>query len=431
MTGIISPKQAWSVHQAKQQTITLWTGAVSAGKTFASLFAFFDAVHEHRGDGLIVIAGKTLPTIERNIVELAQRRDLYGTVARNVEHTRGSSIARVLGKEVHLVGANDSRSEEKIRGATVEVAYVDEATVLPEGFWDMLGTRLRVPHPRMLATTNPGSSQHWLRTKWIQDRGAKDMAAFRFTMDDNPSLTEAYRARMKASYKGTFYDRMILGKWTNAEGAVYDIWNPSQHVIAWEQLPPIRRLFGVALDYGTTHPTAAIMLALGYDRCLYAVDELRIEASDASARYTDAQQSRIFREWLAKNDHLPVDNANWLRPEWLIADQAGASFRVQLSHDGVDTHPADKDVDYGIGLVASLLGRGKLRIAAKSLDGKHGCPGLIKEFPEYVWNAKKAEKGIDEPDKARGGDDSLDALRYSIATLESQWREEIDTTPAF
>jgi hypothetical protein len=108
-----------------------------------------------------------LQTIERNIIEPMQNADLYGDLAQHVQHTRGSNMAVILGRQVHLVGANDARSEEKIRGATVELAYVDEATLLPIGFWEMLQTRLRVPTSRLLATTNPGASQHWLRIGWI------------------------------------------------------------------------------------------------------------------------------------------------------------------------------------------------------------------------------------------------------------------------
>lgn len=432
----LSPKQVWSIAESARWKLTLWVGAVSGGKTIASLFALLLAIRAARGAGLIVIVGKTLQTIERNILEPLQDARLFGSLAGMVEHTRGSNIARILGREVHLVGANDTRSEEKIRGATIEIAYVDEATLLPPGFWEMLLTRLRVTGARLLATTNPGSSQHWLRINYILRAADVGMVVFHFTMRDNPLYFEGgdpgprYIEEMEAAFRGSplFYDRMILGKWTNAEGAIFDLWRPEDHVIAWEQLPPIRRLLGVAVDYGTTHPTAAIILALGYDRRLYAVDELRIEAEAASSRYTDAQQSRIFRQWLAAHDHLPADNANWLRPEWVIADPAGASFRVQLAEDGITTTAADKEVLYGLNLLTSLLGQGRLKVAAPSLDGRHGCPALIREIPEYVWDAKKSEKGVDEPDKARGNDDSIDAFRYAVATLETDWRDELNPT---
>lgn len=54
---------------------------------------------------------------------------------------------------MHLVGADDVRAEEKIRGGTVEITYVDEATLLPLGFWEMLLIRLCTSYSRLRATT--------------------------------------------------------------------------------------------------------------------------------------------------------------------------------------------------------------------------------------------------------------------------------------
>lgn len=426
MTGpALSPKQMWSIDQSTTRKHALWVGAVSGGKTIASLFALLIAIRNARGVGLIVIVGKTLQTIERNVLEPLQSRELFGDLAALVVHTRGSSMATILGREVHLVGANDVRSEEKIRGSTIEIGYVDEATLLPAGFWEMLLTRLRVRGARLLATTNPGSTNHWLRVNYILDAAHQNLVVFHFTMHDNPLYFEGgdpgpqYIADMEAAFRKSplFFDRMIRGLWTNAEGAVYDLWRPELHVVDWERMPPMRRLLGVAVDYGTTHPTAAVMLGLGYDRKLYAVDELRIEAGSTDTRYTDAQQSALLRAWLKRNDHLP--EGNYLKPEYVIADQAGASFRVQLAADGLYTDAADKDVAYGIGLITSLLGQGKLLVSTR-------CPGIIREMPDYLWDAKKSERGVDEPDKARGDDDSLDAFRYVVTTLESLWRPEID-----
>jgi PBSX family phage terminase large subunit len=327
-------------------------------------------------------------------------------------------MATILGRPVHLVGANDARSEEKIRGATIELAYVDEATLLPVGFWEMLNTRLRTPWSRLLATTNPGSSQHWLRIGWILVAALKNMIVFHFTMDDNPSLTPEYIRDMKASFTGIFYDRFIKGIWTNAEGAIFDGWDPAQHVVEWSQMPPMYRILGVGMDFGTQHATSAVMLGLGYDRKLYLIDELRLESSTSAGRLSPSQQAREIATWL-KSDHLPENNV--LRPEYLIADDAAAGNREELYRsEGIATVGAEKAVTYGIGLIASLLACGLLKVSDR-------CWGVIKEMPEYRWDPKAAERGEDAPIKT--GDDSLDAFRYVVATTESLWRDEIGPRP--
>lgn len=415
----LSKKQLRSIARSRRRKIALWIGAVSAGKTVSANIAFFIAVHHTTSAGLIVIIGKTLQTIERNIIEPMQNADLYGELAAHVQHTRGSNMAVILGRQVHLVGANDARSEEKIRGATVELAYVDEATLLPVGFWEMLQTRLRVPTARLLATTNPGASQHWLRIGWILLAHLKNMIVFHFTMDDNPSLTPEYIRDMKASFSGIFYQRFIEGKWTNAEGAIYDGWDPAKHVVPWAQMPPMYRLLAVGMDFGTQHATSCVMLGLGYDRKLYLVDELRLDVATSNVHLAPSEQAKAIADWL-KAPHLPENNG--LRPERMIADPAALAHRRELySGQGIATEPADNAVTYGIGLVSSLLARGLLLVSDR-------CAGVINEMPGYVWDAKAAERGEDVPVKAN--DDSVDAFRYVVTSTESDWRDEIEPVPS-
>lgn len=425
MTAPLSQKQINSIVRSTQIVddlppvkISLWVGAVSAGKTIASLFAFLIAIKKTEGTGLIVIIGKTLQTIERNILEPLMDARLYGLAAGAIQHTKGSGVAIILGKTVHLVGANDSRSEEKIRGSTIELAYVDEATLLPRGkdnttgFWEMLVSRLRTPNPpRLLATTNPGSTRHWLRTEWILQARQKNMQVFHFTMDDNPSLTADYMRDMKASYSGVFYDRMIKGEWTNAEGAIYDMWTADTHIVPYDQLPRMQRILGLGIDYGTTNATSAILLGLGEDYRLYAIDEWRHDSKADQINLTNAAIVEGITKWL---DGLMLPDGMRPMPEWLIHDPSAASLRVEMASQGiVNMFPANNEVLYGIQTVASVLDSGRLRVSDK-------CTGLIGEMSEYSWDAKATEKGEDKPNKVN--DHSCDALRYVVTSTETNWR---------
>jgi hypothetical protein len=49
MTALLSDKQVASIVGVEDAKITLWVGAVSAGKTIASLFAFLFAVTNGQG----------------------------------------------------------------------------------------------------------------------------------------------------------------------------------------------------------------------------------------------------------------------------------------------------------------------------------------------------------------------------------------------
>ncbi len=417
---IMSPAQIRSIARAPQAKISLWEGSVSAGKTIASLFALLLAIRDAPRNGLIVIIGKTLATVHQNVFFNLQDPKIFGTLANQVQYTRGATSGRILGREVLVMGANDKRAEEKVRGATAALIYVDEATILPdEAFFNMLVTRLRIPGARMLATTNPGARNHWLRINWMLRPAEVEMQVFSFRMSDNPSLTPEYMASMERTFTGVFYQRFILGMWTNAEGAIYDMWMPEKHVIPWMDLPEMHQLVGVGIDYGTQHASSAIMLGLGVDRRLYLVDEWRQDPSKPPhLNLTDVQQSQMIKAWLTQS-HLPY--LTGLKPQWLVCDPAPRHFREQLYNDGVVTQAADNEVAGGIRTVASLLGQGKLLVADR-------CHGFIEEIPGYVWDAKVAERGEDKPVKEK--DDSMDAARYIVHSTREFWRLDLQLQAA-
>lgn len=398
----MSPKQLRSVAESQRHRLSIWSGAVRSGKTIASLLAFVIALAAAPNTGLIIICGRSLQTIERNILDPLADPALFGPLARHVIHTRGATTAVILGRTVHLIGASDARAEGRIRGATVYLAYADEITLMPEGFFNQLLARLSVPGARLLGTTNPDGPGHWLRKKFLLRADSLDLGSWHFTLDDNPALDPAYVAALKAEYVGLWYRRFILGEWCLAEGVVYDMWEPDRHVVT--ELPPIHRWLAVGVDHGTVNPFAAILLGLGSDGVLYAAAEWRHESRTTRRQMTDAEYSAAVRAWLAEQQ---------VRPEYVVVDPSAASFIEQMHRDGVTPYGADNAVMDGIRTVSSLLGADRLRIHAS-------CRGLISEFSAYAWDEKAAEAGDDKPVKAE--DHSLDALRYSIRTTEALWR---------
>ncbi|WP_439678027.1 PBSX family phage terminase large subunit [Embleya sp. MST-111070] len=397
----LSRKQLRSVAQATRR-INLWHGSVRSGKTVASLLAWVLAVATAPPTGLIIVVGRSLQTIERNVFEPLADVSLFGPLTGQVRHTRGSSVATVLGRTVHLIGASDARAEGRLRGLTASIVYVDEATLLPEAFFVQLLARLSVPGARMYATTNPDSPRHWLKLGYLDRRRELDMRAWHFRLSDNPSLSPAYVSALAAEYVGLWRRRMIDGAWCVAEGAVYEMWSDEQHVV--DDLPEIRRHW-VGIDYGTTNATSAILLGLGADDRLYAVAEWRHDARVVRRQMTDAQYSKAIRAWL---DKLGVS------PEWTFVDPSAASFSAQLWHDG---HPgvargANAVVD-GIRSVATALDSGLLRVHTS-------CEGLLSEIPGYAWDPKASNEGEDRPLKR--DDHSVDALRYAVHSTAHEWR---------
>ncbi|MGX1912414.1 PBSX family phage terminase large subunit [Streptomyces phaeochromogenes] len=397
----LSRKQLRSIGQATRR-INLWHGSVRSGKTIASLLAFVIAVAGAGPSGLIIICGRSLQTIERNCLEPLQDAALFGPLARHVVHTRGATTATILGHTIHLIGAADARAEGRLRGLTAQLAYCDEATLLPEGFWTQLLARLSVPGARLFATTNPDSPRHWLKTGYLDRAGELNLRAWHFKLADNPSLSREYVADLTAEYVGLWRKRMIEGAWCVAEGAIYDMWEESRHVVG--TLPEMRRYWS-GVDYGTTNPFAALLLGEGVDDRLYVVGEWRHDSRAVHRSMTDAQYSAAVRTWLAGLD---------IAPEWTFIDPSAASFSTQLWQDG---HPglarATNDVTDGIRSVAALLAAGRLLV-------HESCEGLLAELPAYSWDPKATERGEDAPLKVN--DHSADALRYVVHSTAHEWR---------
>lgn len=408
MSDTFSAKQLTFLRQSSKR-VNFTEGSIRSGKTIVTLVRWLVFIATAPYGGELVMIGRTRDAVWRNCIAPLQNPELFGSNASQVVGNYGAPTVKILGRMVHVLGASDAKAEKVIRGMTVAGSYVDEATTLPEEFFTQLLGRMSVPGAQMFVSTNPDNPAHYLRTKFL-DRidSLPDWRSWHFTLEDNPSLTDDYKASIRSEFTGLWFRRFILGEWVAAEGAIFDMWDPDTHVIPHADMPPMDRMLSVGIDYGTTNATSAVALGLAGDT-LYFVDEWRYDAAQAQRRLTDADLSAGVRGFIAGLE---------ARPEWVIVDPAAASFKVQLASDGIlNVMNGENDVGYGIRTMASLLGATKLKVSDR-------CTGIISEAPGYSWDPAATAKGEDKPIKV--ADHSLDAGRYAIATTETVWRPHIN-----
>jgi PBSX family phage terminase large subunit len=411
----LSRKQVVSIVEADAR-INAWEGSVRSGKTIASLLAWLAFVASAPTGGELVMVGRTRDSLYRNVVAPLTNPEIFGSLAKQISYNNGAPIAVIMGRIVHMMGANDAKAEPKVRGMTCAGAYVDEATTLPKTFFDQLVARCSVKGAKIFTTTNPDNPAHWFRKDYLKRPAETRLRSWHFTLDDNPFLDPEYVASLKSTYVGLFYRRNILGHWVQAEGAIYESFDPKRHVVA--DVPRITRWLCDAIDYGTTNPYADLLLGLGEDRRLYVVSEYRWDSRAQRRKKTDAEYSAARRRWLASVPQ-PQTNVVGVQPEWTVVDPSAASYIEQLHRDGVSgVTQADNAVVDGIRTTGSLLSAGKLLI-------HESARGLIEEIPGYSWDDDAAEKGEDKPIKQ--DDHSCDALRYGVRTTEALWRPHIPT----
>ncbi len=412
----LSPKQRTSILAARHR-VNIWEGSVRSGKTIASLITWLDFVANHApATGRLFMIGRTKDTLYRNV--LAVLEEIIGPNDPSWSYTKGANTARLFGREVDILGANDAQAEAKIRGATVAGAYVDEATLLPGlAFWSQLMNRMSLEGSRAFATTNPDGPMHWFKTEVIDRADELGYGHWHFLLDDNPSLPPAYVAQIRAENGGLWHQRNILGLWVLAEGAIWDGWDEDRHVV--DSLPRLDACT-LAIDYGTAGVHAAILMGVAVDRTgpepvdrLYAAGEWRWEAKKKRRQLTDADLSEHLRRWLVEvAETQPAAHPD--RLEYVHVDPSASSCILQLHRDGWRrVRNADNDVADGIREVATLLGLDRLRV-------HRSCEGLRREIPGYVWDEKKAAKGEEAPVKAN--DHSCDAWRYGVRGTRRWWR---------
>lgn len=384
--GEFSPKALISIRDSVAR-LNIWEGAVRSSKTFDSIVRWIEFVQHEAPPGPLIMAGKTERTLKANILDVLEE----AVGERAWRYREGTGEARLFGRKILIRGANDQRSEEKIRGVTCSGAYCDEVTIWPESFFKMLLSRLSVKGAKLFATTNPDGPYHWLKVDYLDRKDDLDLASWHFVLDDNPNLDPAYVEALKKEYTGIWYRRFILGEWCQAEGAIYDMFDEQRHVI--DALIPLQDGYYVGIDYGTINPTA--FLLVGWQDGRYTViKEYYWDSKREGHQKTDAQ---FCDDLIQFCDGYPI--------EAIIVDPSAASFRAELATRGIRTVPAMNAVVDGIRAVATLLAHDRLQIA-------RCCSNLIREIAGYVWDEAARE---DRPKKVN--DHSADALRYVCSTL--------------
>jgi len=404
----------------------LLSGPAGTGKSRACLEKMhLLATHVAGFRGLILrrtresLTSSALVTFEQHVVE--QNHPILKTggqrnMRQSYKYPNGSEI---------VVGGLDKPG--KIMSTEYDAAYIQEAIEVEEDAWEAITTRLRngkLPYQQLMADTNPGAPTHWLKKRC--DAGRTVLIPCHH--EDNPVFFQRgqwtprgvdYIKRLDA-LTGPRKMRLRHGRWVQAEGVVYEGWDPHVHLIDRFVIPPEWRRWW-SVDFGYTNPFVALMFAENPDGVLYLYREVyvtRMLVEDAARRLLDLEREHAMELALALGrDAEKVRKL--IQPQAIICDHDAEDRATLTRHLGRGTTPARKDVRPGIEAVATRLrvqgnGKARLYILRDSLDrrdraledAKRPC-SIVEEFDCYIWNDKVSK---DEPVKEN--DHALDCLRY-------------------
>lgn len=337
-------------------------------------------------------------------------REIYGF--KRVGTINSENIATLFGDKVYCLGAEKISQVAKVQGASFKYCYGDEVAKWNEEVFEMVKSRLDKPYSCFDGSLNPENPTHWLKRFIDSDA---DIYLQEYTLFDNPYLPEDFVENLCKEYKGTvYYDRLVMGKWTRAEGLIFPTFTDEN--IYTDETRPVAlystSIRMISCDYGTTNP--CVFLDTYDDGDVIWVDnEYRWDSRSLEAKQTGQPQKTDSQY---ADDMAAFMGSDPERICSIIVDPSAASFITELKGRGYQVIGADNTVLDGIRIMNSMFARNKIMVHER-------CRGLIDELHSYVWDDKAVAHGEDKPVKEN--DHGVDGCRYRILQLPS-WRVRTD-----
>lgn len=407
------------------------SGAVRSGKSFVdTAYMIPFRIREVAGKpGLNVILGVSKESIERNVLQ--PMRELY--TSQLVGTINNRNVARICGEDVYCLGAEKVSQVAKIQGSSIKYCYGDEIAKWNKEVFQMLKSRLDKPHSCFDGSCNPEHPTHWL--KEFLDNPDLDIYLQRYTIFDNPFLDPKFVEQLCKEYEGTiYYDRLILGLWKRAEGAIYKKFADNPNAFRCEivdQIDPAAEYkqfkkedivsIEIGIDFGGTQSGHAFtargytddyqeVIAIKSRRIVPKDENEEIDSNKLDELFCDFVQEVIDKYAVVKKSGNYVEYCNVESSFFDNAESVlGNSIRnaVEKQFPWISVKPAKKEaINERIRCTVRLMGAGRFFIT-------NDCENLETAFSDAVWNKEIKDKD-ERLDDGSTDIDSLDSFEYTI-----------------
>ena len=419
------------------------SGAVRSGKSYVdTAFVVPFRIRERTGKpGLNVILGVSKGSIERNVLQ--PMREIYTN--KLIGQINNRNMAHICGEEVYCLGAEKVSQVAKIQGSSIKYCYGDEVAKWNKEVFQMLKSRLDKPYSCFDGSCNPEHPTHWL--KEFLDNDKLDIYLQKYTIFDNPFLPPKYVEELCKEYEGTiYYDRLILGLWKRAEGAIYKRFADNPDAYRCEVLNELASdaeykqfkktdivSIGIGLDFGGNQ-SGHSFVARGYTddyADVIAVMSKRIMAKDAEEDIDSNRLDELFCDFvqevidkygvIAKSgnyvEYCNVESVYYDNAETVL----GNSIRnaVEKRFPWITVRKARKAAIIDrIRCTVRLMGAGRFWTTDDSKS-------LQTAFSDAVWNKDVTDKD-ERLDDGSTDIDSLDAFEYTIERDMKDLIEEVE-----
>jgi PBSX family phage terminase large subunit len=351
------------------------------------------------------ITDTTLVTFEDHVVPFGH--ECLSQASRENRH----SYRYPSGAEI-VIGGFDQPT--RMLSSEYDIVYIPEATEVNKKAWETVLTRLRnnkLPVHQLIADCNPDSPSHWLYQRCLS--GSTRLIETHH--EDNPTLYDQDLKRWTAkgidylstldALTGAEKERLRYGRWVQAPGAIYGMFDPAKHITDVYVDPkwPV----WIGMDFGEVH-TAAVFLSERPDGVFVCW------GSYLNGNVTNEEHNRVLRQKLGTSNLVMTVGGSWSEQE-IRNDFALAGLPI--------AKPPIREVEVGIKRVVNALLRGRLIFTG-------GAQKVTEEMSAYsrvLDPGGEATHIIKDKNKFH----RLDALRYIVSMVNPGENDSIVQSSRF
>ena len=392
------------------------------------------------------ITGWSLETLKGNILEPLKKflNDMGFKKDRDyvLKWQTDDKYLEIYNIRFYFFGFNNVLAFNKILGKPLIFEWIDESARiysqdnLQEPFNEFPGRQVSYanhPYRKTIHSFNvEGGENHPYKVDYLDKKPkAKHYSFFPY---DNPKIDspEAMREVIELFPPGSLREQKIYNKWVVATGRVFTIINKIDSLDNYAF-----REIGIGIDYGSSHATAFVPIALAYDKAKKKWVLIRLEIyyhngekeQDNPTTEYYSKQLRLFLLYLKEEyGQVPITT--------IVLDSAATHFHNRLLADNIPhtlINKKDDTVVEGVQYMQSMFYKEYL-IIYKQNSIKH-----ITDNGDIIYSAK--DDGIielesyryDTKTSAKTGkeayvkifDDHNDALRYIIMEFKETGRAPV------
>ena len=377
--------------------VILLTGAAGGGKSRIAAEKLHGFCLRYPGATAMVLrkervtlTNSTLPMLEREVIG-GDPRVKHLPSKNRYEYANGSTL--VYG------GMADDEQRENVRSMSLDMVWMEEATRFTEPDFNELLARMRgnaAAWRQIILTTNPDAPTHWIKRRLVDGLEAH---VYMSAAVDNPHNPDQYHTAL-AAMTGIQRQRLLEGRWTQAEGVIYDNWSHENITADADYRPDYGSIYWGMDDgyvYGggpgtlSYHPRVVLM-----------------------AQITPVGGVNVFAEYyrtleLAETTIANVRALGYPDPELVYVDSSAAELRARLSSTGLTNIGATHTVSEGIKHLRRMICDGN----GQRLFRVHPrCANLIRELQTYRYADSVAGVSAGEPKPEKLDDHGADSARY-------------------